>query len=282
MRAANQKGAVENPVKFVKGNFLAGRSFVDDADLALSCQQWLHQVNTARPSDATEQAPVALLVEERARFGPLPAQTSDYGFIDLVQVTRESVVRLVTNCYSVPVAYVGQTLTARIHLQRIDLYHNAERVASYPRLLGRNQRHIVPEHFAPVFAAKPRARVMVYRDWLVALVPGVAAYVSEVCRRSTEMADQMSALYALVQQVGPPAFIAAVALAREQQVFGAEYVQAMVPPPPSTPPRPVCSAALQRQLAAQPAQPEIERALALYEQYVTNRPLRAAAWGGEV
>ena len=32
--AGNQKGAVESLVKFVKGNFLAGRTFYDDQDLA--------------------------------------------------------------------------------------------------------------------------------------------------------------------------------------------------------------------------------------------------------
>jgi len=32
--SGNQKGAVENLVKYVKGNFIAGRAFYDDVDLA--------------------------------------------------------------------------------------------------------------------------------------------------------------------------------------------------------------------------------------------------------
>src|SRR6266480_3020399 len=43
--SGNQKGAVENLVKYVKGNFIAGRSFHDDTDLAEQCTQWLHHVN---------------------------------------------------------------------------------------------------------------------------------------------------------------------------------------------------------------------------------------------
>jgi transposase len=39
--SGNQKGAVENLVKFVKGNLLPGRSFYDDADLAEQCRAWL-------------------------------------------------------------------------------------------------------------------------------------------------------------------------------------------------------------------------------------------------
>src|SRR5216683_493362 len=38
--AGNQKGSVESLVKFVKINFLAGRSFIDDADLQAQCVDW--------------------------------------------------------------------------------------------------------------------------------------------------------------------------------------------------------------------------------------------------
>ena len=50
--AANQKGTVENLVKWVKGHFLAGRGFCDDADLAEQAAAWVEQAN-ARPCAAT-------------------------------------------------------------------------------------------------------------------------------------------------------------------------------------------------------------------------------------
>ena len=37
--AGNQKGSVESLVKWVKGNFLAGRVFADDADLGRSARR---------------------------------------------------------------------------------------------------------------------------------------------------------------------------------------------------------------------------------------------------
>jgi hypothetical protein len=49
-----------------------GRGFYDDADLAQECAAWMRRVNEERPSDATEQLPIALLAEERPRFQPLP------------------------------------------------------------------------------------------------------------------------------------------------------------------------------------------------------------------
>src|SRR5256714_10944279 len=85
--SGNQKGAVENLVKFVKGNFLAGRSFYDDAELEHERARWIHHVNEVRPSDATEQIPHVLLAAEQPKFGPLPSVAHDYGFFDSVKVS---------------------------------------------------------------------------------------------------------------------------------------------------------------------------------------------------
>jgi transposase len=76
--AANQKGSVESLVKWVKGNFLSGRDFTDDVDLAQQEAEWQVQAN-ARPSSATGVAPNDLLVAEAAKGGRLPAGAHDYG-----------------------------------------------------------------------------------------------------------------------------------------------------------------------------------------------------------
>lgn len=275
--AGNQKGAVENLVKFVKGNFLAGRVFYDDADLAAECAAWLHQVNTERSCAATEQIPVHLLAEEHARLGPLPAQADDYGFFDSVVVSREGLVVIETNRYSTPAQLVGQVLTARIHRTRIELFSGTERVAVHARHAGQHARIVDPTHFEATFHAKPRARVMVYRDWLVGLAPVAAAYISEVCRRRrTEMNEQILTLYELAQRLGSADFVAALELAAEQHTYGAEYIAAIGAlggggggargsvhgSAVSTSPLPV------------PSQAEVERDLAHYERYVANRDVQ--------
>jgi len=266
--APNQKGSVENLVKFVQTNFLAGRRFHDDADLAQECQHWLQQVNTARPNQATEQLPAALLALEQAKFGPLPPTAQDYGFFDSVVVSRESLVVLETNRYSVPVQYVGQTLTARLHPDRIELFAGAQRVARHIRASGRLQRVVDPAHFEAAFTHKPRARVMVYRDWLVGLAPLVAEYLSVICRkRRATMDAEIVALYELAQQLPVADFLGALELAAEQQLYGVEYLRAILAPVGSTtPPRAAESANLVRQ-----AQRAVERDLMEYECYVANR-----------
>jgi len=281
--AANQKGAVENLVKFVKGNFLAGRTFYDDAELEHERALWIQHVNAVRPSDATEQIPCVLLEAEQPKFGPLPTVAHDYGFFDSVTVSRESMVAIATNRYSVPAHLVGLALTARIYATRIELFHGSTRVATHPRQFGRNARIVVPEHFEAVFARKPRARIMVYRDWLVGVSATAADYVSLLCRkRYAEMDSQVTALYALAQQFGREAFLAALELAAQQQTIGAEYVSALLAQPHPRPARQVTDSDLRICLADVPSQRAVERDLAHYEQYVANRDMTSAAVGGAV
>lgn len=98
------------------------------------CRHWLRSVNTERPSDATGEPPAVLLAQEQPKFGPLPAQASDYGFFDCVVVSREGLVAIETNRYSVPAHLMGRALTARIHMSRIELFADHERVATHVRL----------------------------------------------------------------------------------------------------------------------------------------------------
>jgi transposase len=270
--SGNQKGAVENLVKYVKGNFIAGRSFHDDTDLAEQCTQWLSHVNTERPSDATGEAPVRRLVEEQATFSALPATAQDYGFFDCVVVSREGLVAIETNRYSVPAHLIGRALTARIHATRIELFASHELVATHVRSREQYTRIITPAHFEAAFSTKPRARVMVYRDWLCDLAPAVNSYLRELChKRRAEMKEQMLALYELAQEIGKADFVAALELAAEQQMYGAEYVRAIVTLPVASVPRGTTELCLDALLPAVPTQQDVERDLANYEQYVANR-----------
>jgi hypothetical protein len=202
----------------------------------------------------------------------LPAHADDYGFFDCVVVSREGLVAIETNRYSVPAHLMGRALTARIHRSRIELFADQELVATHVRLPAQNARVIDPAHFEAAFVGKPRGRVMVYRDWLCSLSPVVMSYVHEIShKRRSEMKQQMIALYDLAQEIGKADFIAALELAAEQQMYGAEYLRAIVSmpsPPVSSGPVPADPDGL---TLVSPPQPAVERDLAQYERYVANR-----------
>jgi hypothetical protein len=111
----------------------------------------------------------------------LPAIVQDYGFFDCVVFSREGLVAIETNRYSVPTHLIGRVLTARIHATRIELLASQELVATHVRSREQHARIIIPAHFEAAFRTKPRGRVMVYRDWLCGLAPAVSSYVRELC-----------------------------------------------------------------------------------------------------
>jgi transposase len=274
--AANQKGAVESLVKWVKGNFLSGRDFADDADLMQQATAWQAQAN-ARPSSATGRLPNDLLAEEAARGGELPARAHDYGFLYPGRVNRESLVAVLGNQYSVPVNQVNAPVTVRIHPERIVIWRDNALLARHDRAPdGARRRVVTPEHFAPLFGRKPRAQVMLYWEALLELGEVAQRYVSELSRRKRDrLREEVLSLYALLQAYGASALQAAMATAEGSHAYGAEYLSALLcRPQPRLAPQ---GRPLSLVLNGVPEQTEVDRQLGLYEAYVQREPLAAGA-----
>ena len=273
--AGNQKGSVESLVKWVKGNFLAGRVFADDADLGAQCVAWLTYAN-ARVSQATDVAPLARLAEEAAKGGPLPPSAADYGFPQPGQVGSGALVAVLGNNYSVPIVQVGAPVTVRVHRERIVIWRDAERLAEHARAPdGAHRRVVDPAHFAPLFGRKPRARVMLYREALLELGPIAASYVAELSRRQrARLGEEILGLYELYERHGAGELVAAMTLAATQGAYGLAYLQALIAPPGPAPdgsPPPSLPPGLRSAptaLADLPPQAEVDRALSTYETYV--------------
>ncbi len=281
--AGNQKGSVESMVKYVKGNFLVGRSFLDDSDLERQNLEWLESVN-ARVSSATGEPPRERLEAERAKGSPLPSAALDYGFVESAKVNSESLVHVRANVYSVPVANVGFEVTVRIHRDKIAIWHDAEFLADHKHAPdGARQRIIDPRHFEPLFSKKPRARVMLQRQALLELGENVARYVAALSRRRREhLALEITGLYALYERFGKVELEAAMARAERVGIYRTEYLTLLLEAP-----RPHDSAQSETdepRLPDLPRQSEVDRTLESYERWVvgagseTGGELEVAGW----
>jgi transposase len=276
IRAANQKGSVESLVKWVKGNFLPGRSFLDDTDLAQQSVEWLHSANS-RPSSATGEPPLQRLQVERAKGSSLPASATDYGFPQSAQVNSEAMVHVLGNAYSVPVVQVGAAVTVRLHRERIVIWRDTERIAEHKRAAdGAHQRVVIPQHFEPLFLKKPRAQVMLQRQALLELGEVASSYVSQLSRRCRDrLAREIVAIYALGERCGREALLEAMEKAERVGIYGADYLTLLLEPPMSE----NSSSPL---LPDVPSQMEVDRLLSSYEEWVvgaSSEPERAGVVG---
>lgn len=261
--AGNQKGSVESLVKWVKGNFLPGRSFTDDRDLTGQAEDWTTMANE-RPSSATGIQPLDRLGAEVAKGGALPSTATDYGLLLPGQVAADATVAVAGNRYSVPVGHVRAPVIVRLHGERIRIWRDATLLADHPRAPdGARQRVIEPTHFAPLFERKPRAQAMLYREVLLTLGDPAPAFIAALSHRQrARLQPELLAVYALYEQHGAEQVLAAMALASEAGTYSADALALLLttlsgPPVPAT-----------LVLPGLPQQTEVDRWLGSYETWV--------------
>jgi hypothetical protein len=261
--AANQKGTVENGVKFVKGNFLAGRTFQDDGDLSMQLTQWLLERNNQK-CQAHGHTPNELLTEEQEALESLVETSESYGLLRSLRVSPESVIRFETNCYSVPEHLIGQIVTVRIAYNELRIYHGDQLLARHERSFEKKQWIRDLDHYQRTLSAKPRAKVMAYREKLLGLENPAPSYVAEICRRDrNSMNQQILELYALWEEAGSERFLEAVRFCYESHAYGSEYVELMLRIPAGEREGKL----LEHTLSGQPMQSEVDRDLAVYDTY---------------
>ncbi len=254
--AAQQKGSVENLVKWVKTNFLPGRRFADDEDLAQQSLTWERDKAT-QTSQAHGRRPIDLLPQERAAFGPLPTTAATYGLYRVATVNRESLVRVDGNQYSVPVGHGGQAVDVRILRDVIRISRDGVPLAEHARLSGTGQRHRDPAHYAGALGERPRARLVLERERLCALGPEVTAYVTVISqRRRRVLAEELATCTRLEAQLGAEALRRAAAACVARGTCGAEYLSLFAGAEPVL------------ALPDLPTQAAVDRDLAAYEAFV--------------
>ena len=96
------KGKIENTVKFIKGNFLNNRLYVDDEILNRSCMDWLERTGNAKVHGTTKKIPAEVFREEREQLRPLVTVDQNAGSYILRTVRKDNTIIYDSNRYSVP------------------------------------------------------------------------------------------------------------------------------------------------------------------------------------
>jgi len=144
---AKTKGKVESGVKYLKRNFLPGRSFVDDVDLNEQISQWTDTVADVRIHGTTHQRPIDRFSQERDHLIVTAAQPSfRVGMPSIRIVADDYLVSFRTNRYSVPFRLIGQEVEVLTREGQLQIRHKGTLVTTHPVLEGTHQMRILPEH----------------------------------------------------------------------------------------------------------------------------------------
>ena len=224
--AAQQKGAVENLVRFTKEGFFQARHFRHREDLEWQLGDWLQYVNQERPCDATGVIPAVRLREEQPRLHSLPFGEWGYGLAYPAVVGRDARVRCLGYAYSTPAGWIGQAVVARVHPEHVVLYYHDQQVV-HPRFPSNGRYSLLPEHRAALFV-KPRGRVMAQRQLLMDLCPEGEQFFTELVHRRphTWREQDLPVASALFEELGDGRMRELLCACVAQGAIGAEYLRA--------------------------------------------------------
>jgi hypothetical protein len=112
------KGALERSHRFMRSNFLPGRSFANPVDFQLQLDGWCDRVNR-RVHRTTRAVPAERLVEERSRMRPLPDRLPDVDRRFVRRLPAQPYLRVDRNDYSLDPVFAGRRVEVRISQEQV-------------------------------------------------------------------------------------------------------------------------------------------------------------------
>jgi Mu transposase, C-terminal domain/Integrase core domain len=142
-----QKGKVESGIKYLQQNFVNGRDFTDDRDIARKLKEWMTTYANQRVHGTTRKVPwVELQEKERVSLQPLPEEEFALFERCIRKVGRNCHIHFDNNYYSVPFSLVGKEVTVRFTPGMLRIVSEGEEVALHARSTGSGEYVTVPAH----------------------------------------------------------------------------------------------------------------------------------------
>jgi hypothetical protein len=143
---ARTKGKVENGVKYVKRNALAGRRFTSWEELNNWLEHWSVEVADVRIHGTTYERPTDRFAREQ--LTPLGRRPSyRYERVQTRQVANDALVSVGAARYSVPVEYVGKNVSVEERAAYYEIFHHGRLIARHLKV-ARHSVVMDPTHYA--------------------------------------------------------------------------------------------------------------------------------------
>jgi transposase len=156
--SGNEKGSVENLCGLCRGlaftpipNVGSLKELQDHVLSCCSAYRTFHKVKD-RPR------PVRVMYEEeKPALRPLPAKRIEPDTPIQALVGHDLTFRYDTTKYSLPIEYVGKTVTVRVLAYSVEAWFAGDVVYTHERAFIKGKHQLIPEHYLPLLERRPRA-----------------------------------------------------------------------------------------------------------------------------
>ena len=224
MRAAHEKGRVENAVGYIKKNFLNGLDLSSLSAVNNAARRWLDEVANVRLHAQTRRKPAETFAEEKPKLLPLSVGVYDVGLVRSVHATNRCRVVFDTNRYSVPYEYASCRLSLRAYPDRLVLYHQEKLIAEHLRCYDRHQDLENPDHVRELLQQKRQAHDQQLLQRFLRLSSDAEAYYQQLEKRRLNPREHVRKIVALSEIYGGDAVRRSLADAIVFEAYSAEYI----------------------------------------------------------
>ena len=224
---AQEKGAVENLIGFVKGSFFKVRRFQDGEDLEQQLGDWHREVNEERACRATGVIPAVRRAEEAPRLRPLKVRPEELALRIPVYVGPTGTVLYDGHAYSMPPEAISMPGTLYLYADRVRIVAGRHE-AVHPRKFAPHEGSTLAAHRAALVAAVSGKRGKRYlkRQQLLDLGEPAFLYLTEIVHRQPrQWVGEVDRLHEMLQRHGPEVLQRALEEGLKEEVFSASYVE---------------------------------------------------------
>ena len=223
----NEKGRVEDLIKYIRMNFWSGRGFSDFDDRTKQAIVWRNQFANQREHRTTRRV-VRLLFESEEKKILLPLNPNPYDTDEVFSKSVPPDFHIIhdTNRYSVPWTLIAMTVTVRVTAQTIKLFYNERFIGFHLRSYLKNQVITDDRHKAGLLERKPgNSR----EGWQLACVknigPRMQEYLDLLRSGHRSLRHELSKILALSTVYGDQAVHSAIEELLKLGVMGVEALE---------------------------------------------------------
>jgi transposase len=225
-RDPESKGIVENAVRYVKRNALAGRileRFSDYQELAI---EWRDTVANVRVHSTTQERPVDRRAREALRSLPeIPPDTDEAVY---ALVSSHARIHFDANRYSVPPSTIHKQILIRADDHVVRVLDGGQEIARHSRSYERGQIIVSDAHRQAALALRRRITPSVMAARLDLLGPQAKSFRLGLLQEPVKPLVHLRKILQFAALYGRTEVLAALDTAVAQQTFDAAYVENLI------------------------------------------------------
>lgn len=225
----NEKGKVENGIKYIRTSCLEGYAITSWPDLQNHGRGWRDEVANVRIHGTTRARPVDRWAQEQPLLQALPPKDYDTSILEPVKATNQAFVLFDANAYSVPWEFANlKSLTLKADPHEVRIFKSLDLVAAHSRSYEKHLYFEKPEHRRGLLASRKAAGAAKAHEAFLSLGELAKQYLQGLLHAELHLPHHLQKIMDMVGLYGKTEVLQALDHALKFNAFGAPYIQNII------------------------------------------------------